>query len=129
MAFGTSITVDQPFDEALAATREALARQGFGVITEIDMQATMKNKLGEEYAPFVILGACNPNFAHQALGVDPSVATLLPCNVVVREEDGAVEISTLDPQLLVQATGTDELAPLAGQLTDLLAAAFADLAT
>ncbi len=129
MAFGTSITVDQPFDEALAATREALARQGFGVITEIDMQATMKNKLGEEYAPFVILGACNPNFAHQALGVDPSVATLLPCNVVVREEGGAVEISTLDPQLLVQATGTDELAPLAGQLTDLLAAAFADLAT
>lgn len=129
MAFGTSITVDQPFDEALAATREVLARQGFGVITEIDMQATMKNKLGEEYAPFVILGACNPNFAHQALGVDPSVATLLPCNVVVREEDGAVEISTLDPQLLVQATGTDELAPLAGQLTDLLAAAFADLAT
>ncbi|MEI2718051.1 MAG: DUF302 domain-containing protein [Candidatus Nanopelagicales bacterium] len=129
MAFGTSITVDQPFDEALAATREVLARQGFGVITEIDMQATMKNKLGEEYAPFVILGACNPNFAHQALGVDPSVATLLPCNVVVREEGGAVEISTLDPQLLVQATGTDELAPLAGQLTDLLAAAFADLAT
>ena len=129
MAFGTSITVDQPFDEALAATREALARQGFGVLTEIDMQATMKNKLGEEYAPFVILGACNPNFAHQALGVDPSVATLLPCNVVVREEGGAVEISTLDPQLLVQATGTDELAPLAGQLTDLLAAAFADLAT
>ena len=129
MAFGTSITVDQPFDEALAATREVLARQGFGVITEIDMQATMKNKLGEEYAPFVILGACSPNFAHQALGVDPSVATLLPCNVVVREEGGAVEISTLDPQLLVQATGTDELAPLAGQLTDLLAAAFADLAT
>ena len=129
MAFGTSITVDQPFDEALAATREVLARQGFGVITEIDMQATMKNKLGEEYAPFVILGACNPNFAHQALGVDPSVATLLPCNVVVREEGGAVESSTLDPQLLVQATGTDELAPLAGQLTDLLAAAFADLAT
>ena len=129
MAFGTSITVDQPFDEALAATREVLARQGFGVLTEIDMQATMKNKLGEEYAPFVILGACNPNFAHQALGVDPSVATLLPCNVVVREEGGAVEISTLDPQLLVQATGTDELAPLAGQLTDLLAAAFADLAT
>lgn len=121
--------MDQPFDEALAATREVLARQGFGVITEIDMQATMKNKLGEEYAPFVILGACNPNFAHQALGVDPSVATLLPCNVVVREEGGAVEISTLDPQLLVQATGTDELAPLAGQLTDLLAAAFADLAT
>lgn len=129
MAFGTTITVDLPFPDAVEATREALARQGFGIITEIDMQATMKNKLGEDYPPFVILGACNPNFAHQALGVDPSVATLLPCNVVVREGADGVEIATLDPQVLVQATGTAELEPLAGQLTDLLAAALADLAT
>lgn len=129
MTFGTSVILDLPFDDAVTATREALAGQGFGIITEIDMQATMRNKLGEEYPPLLILGACNPRFAHDAMSVDPSVATLLPCNVVVREQDGGVEVSTVDPQVLVQATGTAELEPLAQQLTDLLAGAFATLAT
>lgn len=129
MTFGTSVILDLPFDDAVTATREALAGQGFGIITEIDMQATMRNKLGEEYPPLLILGACNPRFAHDAMSVDPSVATLLPCNVVVREQDGGVAVSTVDPQVLVQATGTAELEPLAQQLTDLLAGAFATLAT
>lgn len=129
MTFGTSVILNLPFDDAVTATREALAGQGFGIITEIDMQATMRNKLGEEYPPLLILGACNPRFAHDAMSVDPSVATLLPCNVVVREQDGGVAVSTVDPQVLVQATGTAELEPLAQQLTDLLAGAFATLAT
>lgn len=128
MTFGTSVILDLPFDEAVTATRDALAGQGFGIITEIDMQATMRNKLGEEYPPLLILGACNPRFAHDAMSVDPSVATLLPCNVVVRAQGDGVEVSTVDPQVLVQATGTAELEPLAQQLTDLLARAFATLA-
>jgi uncharacterized protein (DUF302 family) len=128
MTFGTSVIVNLPFDDAVAATRDALAGQGFGIITEIDMQATMRTKLGAEYPPMLILGACNPRFAHDAMSVEPRVATLLPCNVVVRQHDDGVEVSTVDPQVLVQATGSAELEPLAQQLTDLLAGAFADLA-
>ena len=74
-----------PFAETVAATREALAAEGFGVLTEIDMQATMKAKLDEDYPPLLILGACNPQFAHQAMGITEEIATLVPCNVVVRE--------------------------------------------
>ncbi len=129
MAFGTSVTLDLTFDEAVATTRAALADQGFGVITEIDMQATMKNKLGEEYPPFLILGACNPGFAHRAMSLDPGVAALLPCNVVIRGNDGDVEVSTIDPNVLVQATGTAELAPLAEELNGMLAQALAAVAT
>lgn len=91
------------------------------------MQATMKNKLDQDYPPFLILGACNPGFAHRALGIDPTVATLLPCNVVVRGPDGAVEVSTLNPQVLVAATGSSELEPLAEQLAAMLSEAFAEL--
>lgn len=109
-----------PFDEAVAATRAALAANGFGVITEIDMQATMKNKLDEDYPPFLILGACNPVFAHKAMGIDPAVATLLPCNVVVRGEDGAVEVSTVNPDVLVDSTSSPELQPLAAELGQML---------
>ncbi len=125
---GTSVTLDLPFADAVAATRSALAAHGFGVITEIDMQATMKNKLGEDYPPFLILGACNPGFAHRAMSIDPTVATLLPCNVVVRGNDGAVEVSTVNPDVLVAATGASDLAPLAEELGVMLAEALADAA-
>ena len=128
MPIGQSVTLDLPFTDAVAATREALAAQGFGIITEIDMQATMKNKLNEDYEPFLILGACNPSFAHRAMAIDPSIATLLPCNVVVRERGDRVEVSTLDPEVLVQATGSPELEPLADQLAGMLSGALAALA-
>lgn len=121
------VDLELPFAQAVAATRTALAEQGFGIITEIDMQATMRTKLGEEYPPFLILGACNPSFAHRALGVEPAVAALLPCNVVVRGEDGAVTVSSVDPQVLVQATGAPQLSDLADELSDMLAAALAAL--
>lgn len=116
-----------PFDEAVAATRAALADEGFGVLTEIDMQATMKNKLGEEYPPLVILGACNPGFAHRAMGVTSEVATLLPCNVVLRQTAEGVSVETIDPQMLVQVTNEDRLAPLAQDLREKLDRVFAAL--
>mgnify|MGYP003452789615 FL=1 len=116
MTSGPHVTVDLPFDEALSATKAALAAEGFGVLTEIDMQATMKAKLNEDYPPLMILGACNPTFAHTAMGINPVIATLVPCNVVVRGGDDGVTVETVDPQVLVEATGEPELEPLADEL-------------
>ena len=127
MSTGPHTTLDLPFDEAVAATRSALAEEGFGVLTEIDLQATMRAKLGEEYPPTLILGACNPGFAHQAMAVTPEVATLLPCNVVLRQTEQGVTVETVDPQMLVDATGSEDLAPLAAQLREKLDRAFATL--
>ena len=109
-------TISLPFDEAVAATRAALAEEGFGVLTEIDIQATMKEKLNEDYPPTLVLGACNPPFAHKAMTIAPDVATLVPCNVVLRETAEGVTVETVDPQMLVDATGAAELAPLAADL-------------
>ena len=109
-------TVSLPFDEAMAATRAALATEGFGVLTEIDIKATMKEKLNEDYPPTLVLGACNPPFAHEAMTIAPDVATLVPCNVVLRETPDGVTVETVDPQMLVDATGSAELAPLAADL-------------
>ena len=83
MAYGIRTTLTQPFDDAVAAVRAALAEQGFGILTEIDVQATLRDKRGIEMEPYVILGACNPDLAHRALEVDRGIGTLLPCNVVV----------------------------------------------
>lgn len=119
--------LDLPFDQAVAATRAALADEGFGVLTEIDMQATMKAKLGEEYPPMVILGACNPGFAHQAMSVAPQVATLVPCNVVLRQTAHGVAVETVDPAMLVSVTEAQDLAPLAADLRAKLDRVFAAL--
>lgn len=127
MSKGPSVTLSIPFDEAVASVRSALADEGFGVLTEIDFQATMKNKLGQEYPPTLILGACNPGFAHQAMGVAPQVATLLPCNVVVREVDGGVAVETVDPGMLVEVTDAPGLQPLADELRAKLDRVFAAL--
>ncbi len=101
MNYGTSTTVDLSFDDTVTATRAALADQGFGVLTEIDVQATMKAKLDVDVEPQLILGACNPHLAHQALQAEPDIGLLLPCNVVVRQSGTAVIVSALDPQLMV----------------------------
>ena len=97
MSYGTTIALDIPFAEAVSRTRDALAGQGFGILTEIDVQATMKAKLGVDRAPYLILGACNPPLAHRALEADPSVGALLPCNVVLREEGPETIVEALDP--------------------------------
>jgi uncharacterized protein (DUF302 family) len=127
VSYGTQVTLDAPFGEAVGRVRAALARQGFGVLTEIDVTATMQAKLGEQMEDYVILGACNPPFAHQALGIDRSLGLLLPCNVVVRAADGETVVEALDPQVMVTLTGRPELKPVADEVTRRLAAALAEL--
>ncbi len=119
-------TTKLPMAEAEAAVREALASQGFGVLTEIDVAATLKAKLGVERAPLKILGACNPTFAHRALELDESVSLLLPCNVVLADIGGATRISAVDPRELM--TG-DAFLQIANEAADLLAAALAAVPT
>ena len=101
--------------------RAALTEAGFGVLTEIDVQATMKKKLGEDMPGYRILGACNPKMAHQALGIEPRVGAMLPCNVILREVQGGVEVSAIDPVASMQSIDNAELARVAGQVRDLLA--------
>ena len=113
------------FEEIEHRTRQALADKGFGVLTEIDVQATMKKKLDAEMPPYRILGACNPQMAYQAIQIEPHVGAMLPCNVIIRQVDDAVEVSAVDPVALMQAIRNDELKRVAGDVRDLLAAAIA----
>ncbi len=113
------------FAEADARTRKALGESGFGVLTEIDVAATMKKKLGVEMTPYLILGACNPKMAYQAIGIEPRVGAMLPCNVILRAVDGGVEVSAIDPVASMQAIDNPALHAVAGQVRDLLAAAVA----
>jgi uncharacterized protein (DUF302 family) len=115
MTYGMSRTLDLPFTEAVERVREALQEQGFGVLTEIDVTATLKAKLGEEMEDYVILGACNPPLAHRALGVDRSIGLLLPCNVVVRSSEQGTLVEIADPQLLVGVSEEAELKPVADE--------------
>ncbi|GAA1126342.1 DUF302 domain-containing protein [Nocardioides aquiterrae] len=122
-----SATLDRPYDAAVADVRAALADQGFGVLTEIDIRATLAAKLGVEVAPQVILGACRPPLAHRALEIDPSVATMLPCNVVVRAlDDDTTVVEAFDPGAMTALAG-EELAPVAEEARTLLTAALAAL--
>jgi len=127
VSYGTSITLEEPFADAVARVRAALATQGFGVLTEIDVTATMKAKLGEQMEDYVILGACNPALAHQALEADRDIGLLLPCNIVVRAIAGATVVEALDPQVMVQLTGRAELKPVADEAARRLADALSDL--
>jgi len=120
MVFEETVVLDGPFDDVLAATKKALADQGFGVLTEIDMQHTLRSKIGKEIDRYVILGACNPRLAGAALDVEPQVGALLPCNVVVHEVEGTVHVDALDPGLMVSMTGQDELAPIAAEARRLI---------
>ena len=123
MEYGTSITTGLGYDEAVARTREALAEQGFGVLTEIDVRATLKAKLDQDVEPQVILGACNPQLASRALSAEPGIGLLLPCNVVVRREGGRTLVTALDPQLMVSLPGNAELQPVADEAASRLRAA------
>jgi uncharacterized protein (DUF302 family) len=127
VSYGTRITLDAPFAEAVARVRAALAGQGFGVLTEIDVTATLRAKLGEQMEDYVILGACNPPLAHQALGIDRSIGLLLPCNVVVRAGSEGTIVEALDPQVMVTMAGRPELKPVADEAARRLAAALAEL--
>jgi len=106
----------------------ALAREGFGVLTEIDIQATLKKKLDKDIAPHVILGACNPRFADQVLGIDPRMSVMLPCNVTLRElPDGRHEVAAIDPVAAMGALGDPAIEPVATQVREALKRVVADL--
>jgi uncharacterized protein (DUF302 family) len=128
-----STTVDRPYDETVEAVRAALGEAGFGVLTEIDLRATMKAKLDVEVAPQVILGACRPQLAHQALQQEPSIATVLPCNVVVRAvDDAATVVEAFDPAAMVAFAGesaSDALQEVVDDARQRLTSALAALAT
>lgn len=123
-------TINRMFDGARmddidARARKALADHGFGVLTEIDVKATMKKKLDVEMPAYRILGACNPDMAHQAIGIEPRVGAMLPCNVIVREVEGGVEVSAIDPVASMQAIENAALTSVAGEVRDRLAKAVA----
>ncbi|HWA39333.1 MAG TPA: DUF302 domain-containing protein [Burkholderiales bacterium] len=110
-------TVGLGFEQAVQAVTEALAKEGFGVLTEIDVAATLKKKLNIDRPPYRILGACNPQFAARALEVEPQIGALLPCNVVVRQGgDGATVVEFMDPRAVLQLTDRPEVASIAGEV-------------
>ena len=130
MSIALATKLEASFDDAVARTRKALADQGFGVLTEIDVKATMKNKLDEDMENYLILGACNPPLAHRAIGVDRQIGLLLPCNVVVRsdpDDSGSTLVEAMNPQLLVDVTDEPQLQPVAEEVAAKLKAAIAAL--
>ncbi|MCW2667392.1 MAG: hypothetical protein JWN57_2354 [Frankiales bacterium] len=127
MEIALTARTDLSFADAVSRVRETLAEQGFGVLTEIDVQATMKAKLDVDVAPYLILGACNPPLAHQALAAAPEIGLLLPCNVTVRTDAGGTVVQAMDPQLMVDVVDRPELQAVASQAAARLRAALAAL--
>lgn len=121
-------TNDMPFDEVVAATKTALLAKGFGVLTEIDVRATMKKKLDFDVADYLILGACNPKMALEAMKIEPKVGAMLPCNVIVRSlGSDTIMVSAIDPVASMQAIDNQELKKVAGQVRSLLEEAVASI--
>lgn len=114
---------DSDFPAVEERIRTALAERGFGVLTEIDVKATLKKKIGVDMAPYTILGACNPDMAHKAITLEPQIGAMLPCNVILRQSDEGVEISAIDPVASMQSVDNDALHAVAGQVRDMLAEA------
>lgn len=114
--YGFGKTVALPFEAAVTKVTQELAKEGFGILTDIDVSATMKKKLGRDMRPYRILGACNPPFAAQAIDAEPSIGLLMPCNVVVREDAAGVHVELLDPIALFEMTDRAEVAPLAREV-------------
>ena len=122
MSYYFSKTIEMPFSDAIVHVTKALAAKGFGVLTTIDVSATMKSKLGVEFKPYTILGACNPHLARRALEVEDKIGTMLPCNVVVREAaPGKVEVAAVDPVASMASVENPQLGEVAAGVRDLLA--------
>ena len=114
------VIADADFEDVDLRTRAALANHGFGVLTEIDVKATMKKKLDVDMDSYRILGACNPNMAHRAIEMEPNVGAMLPCNVILRAVEGGVQVSAIDPLASMQAIDNETLKSVAGQVRDML---------
>ncbi|MEU7312914.1 DUF302 domain-containing protein [Streptomyces sp. NPDC007083] len=127
MPYDRTVTLDTDFATAVAAVRAALAEEGFGILSEIDVRATLKAKLDHDTEDYLILGACNPPLARQALEADRSIGLLLPCNVVVRRDGDRTVVQALDPGTMVTLTGLPALQPVASEATRRLDAALAAL--
>lgn len=127
MGYGRTVLIDDPVTEAVGKVKDALKGQGFGTLTEIDVQATLREKIGAEIAPYVILGACNPVLAHRALQAEPDIGLLLPCNVVVRVHGDRTQVSALDPEIIADLADHPDLKPIADEATRLLDAALESL--
>ena len=128
MTYTITTTLDRPYEETVEAVRAALAEQGFGILTEIDLKATLKAKIDVDIAPYVILGACRPPLAYKAVQADPSVGALLPCNVVVRAQDDAhTVVEALDPDVMMSVADSTELKEVAVDARERLAAALESL--
>ena len=128
MSYYISNTVSRPFDAVVADVIARLRESGFGVLSDIDVQATLKSKIGAEIGKYRILGACNPRFAHEALQVETRLGVLLPCNVIVRETaDGRVEVASVDPVVAMERTDNPALAPMVGEVRRLLTSTLAKI--
>jgi uncharacterized protein (DUF302 family) len=119
-AWAIQVNLDLPYDQAVQKTTEALKEQGFGVLTEIDVQATLKKKLDVDFRKYVILGACNPPLAHQALTAELEIGLLLPCNVIVFESDGGSLVAIQDPTVMLSVVDNPDLDPVAQQARERL---------
>ena len=128
MNYGKSVKLTLDFSEAVPKVKEAFAAQGFGTLTEIDVQATLQAKIDAHIEPCVILGACNPQLAHQALEVTRDIGLLLPCNVVVRQHDDGVTVQALDPSIIATLPGDPALQPIADEAARRIDAALDSLA-
>lgn len=128
MTYYTSKTIDASFDQAIEKVTELLKDEGFGVLTEIDVKETLKKKLDVDFKKYRILGACNPDFAHKALQAEDKIGVMLPCNVIVEErENGAVEVSAVDPVVSMQSVDNDSLRPIAEEVRNRLQKVIAQL--
>lgn len=127
MSYTLTRTVDRPFTETLEAVRSALQEQGFGILTEIDLKATLKAKIDADIEPQVILGACRPPLAHAAVQAEPSVGVLLPCNVVVRSTEAGTVVEAMDPAVMVELTGNQSLADVASDAKGRIESALAQV--
>ena len=121
MAYYHSKTIeDAQFDAVIEKVTDALKDEGFGVLTDIDIKATMKNKLDVDFRPYRILGACNPPYAYQALNAEDKIGTMLPCNVIVQQREEGIEVAAVDPVASMQAIDNEDLGEIAGEIRDRL---------
>jgi uncharacterized protein (DUF302 family) len=120
MEYGFTREVSLTYDQALARTAEELRKEGFGILTTIDVRETLKQKLGVEFGRYMILGACNPPLAHRALMAEERIGMLLPCNVIVYEKEGKTVVGAFDPMLMVQVVGNPAIQPIAAEVKEKL---------